>query len=167
MNKLTNTVLSATIAASMSAFAFVPAQAAQVYVPQQSAKTSSQAELVQFNDRNGNRMRQDGNWKRKNWKGNGKFERRGNNYYFNGYRGYDGPRRGYREYNGAWFPLAAFAAGALITGAIINQQAPRYNNSGGNAHVQWCYDRYRSYRAYDNTFQPYNGPRQQCYSPYN
>ncbi|MGV3652562.1 MAG: BA14K family protein, partial [Devosia sp.] len=27
-------------------------------------------------------------------------------------------------------------------------------------------DRYRSYRASDNTFQPYNGPRQQCVSPY-
>ncbi|PBC03276.1 BA14K family protein [Mesorhizobium sp. WSM3860] len=34
------------------------------------------------------------------------------------------------------------------------------------AHVQWCYDRYRSYRAWDNTFQPYNGPRRQCISPY-
>ena len=31
-----------------------------------------------------------------------------------------------------------------------------------SAHVQWCYNRYRSYRAWDNTFQPYNGPRQQC-----
>lgn len=36
----------------------------------------------------------------------------------------------------------------------------------GNAHVRWCYNRYRSYRAWDNTFQPYNGPRQQCFSPY-
>ncbi|TIX44290.1 MAG: BA14K family protein, partial [Mesorhizobium sp.] len=35
-----------------------------------------------------------------------------------------------------------------------------------SAHVQWCYNRYRSYRAWDNTFQPYYGPRQQCYSPY-
>jgi len=35
-----------------------------------------------------------------------------------------------------------------------------------SAHVQWCYDRYRSYRVRDNTFQPYNGPRQQCWSPY-
>lgn len=34
------------------------------------------------------------------------------------------------------------------------------------AHVRWCYNRYRSYRAWDNTFQPYNGPREQCYSPY-
>jgi hypothetical protein len=52
--------------------------------------------------------------------------------------------------------------------------APRYyaprrvyrSGSLSSAHVQWCYDRYRSYRAYDNTFQPYNGPRRQCWSPY-
>lgn len=37
---------------------------------------------------------------------------------------------------------------------------------GGNPHVHWCYNRYRSYRAYDNTFQPNYGPRRQCYSPY-
>lgn len=42
--------------------------------------------------------------------------------------------------------------------------APRY--ALPPAHVQWCYSRYRSYRAYDNTFQPYNGPRRQCRSPY-
>ncbi len=42
--------------------------------------------------------------------------------------------------------------------------APIYR--GGNPHVRWCYNRYRSYRAYDNTFQPNYGPRRQCYSPY-
>ncbi len=42
--------------------------------------------------------------------------------------------------------------------------APRYR--GGNPHVRWCFNRYRSYRAYDNTFQPNYGPRRQCYSPY-
>ncbi|MFC6486905.1 BA14K family protein [Nitratireductor sp. GCM10026969] len=42
--------------------------------------------------------------------------------------------------------------------------APAYRLS--RAHVGWCYDRYRSYRASDNTFQPYNGPRRQCVSPY-
>lgn len=35
-----------------------------------------------------------------------------------------------------------------------------------NSHVSWCYQRYRSYRAYDNSFQPYYGPRRQCRSPY-
>jgi len=42
----------------------------------------------------------------------------------------------------------------------------RYYRPAGNAHVRWCYNRYRSYRAWDNTFQPYYGPRRQCRSPY-
>ncbi|WP_246752887.1 BA14K family protein [Sinorhizobium sp. BG8] len=81
----------------------------------------------------------------------------------NGHRGYHHARPGYRRWNdGYWYPLAAFGAGALIGGAIAS--SPRVTT--GSAHVNWCANRYRSYRAYDNTFQPYNGPRQQCYSPY-
>ncbi|MCF6101489.1 BA14K family protein [Mesorhizobium muleiense] len=84
--------------------------------------------------------------------------------YYRGYRGYRYYRPGYRRYNDYWFPLAAFATGALITGAIINNQSRRIYR--GDAHVEWCYSRYRSYRAYDNTFKPYYGPRRQCISPY-
>jgi len=54
-------------------------------------------------------------------------------------------------------------------GGYYVQPAPRrYYRAQrlSSAHVQWCYDRYRSYRVRDNTFQPYNGPRQQCWSPY-
>lgn len=59
------------------------------------------------------------------------------------------------------------AIGGLVTGAIIGGALSNsYRGGGGNAHVQWCYNRYRSYRAYDNTYQPYNGPRRQCISPY-
>ncbi len=35
-----------------------------------------------------------------------------------------------------------------------------------SAHVAWCQRRYRSYRVWDNTFQPYHGPRRACISPY-
>lgn len=88
--------------------------------------------------------------------------------YYGGYRGYDGYRRGYRYHDGYWFPLAAFGAGALIGGAIASE--PRYYvrpSAGLNPrHYEWCANRYRSYRGYDNTFQPNNGPRQQCLSPY-
>jgi len=41
-----------------------------------------------------------------------------------------------------------------------------YRVGVGDAHVRWCYARYRSYRAWDNTFQPYYGPRRACISPY-
>lgn len=33
-------------------------------------------------------------------------------------------------------------------------------------HVAWCYDRFATYNAADNTYQPYGGPRRQCRSPY-
>lgn len=93
--------------------------------------------------------------------------RRGDGYYYKGYRGYRDYRPGYRRYGDFWFPAAAFIAGAVITGAINSQ--PRtviIEGSLSQAHYDWCYNRYRSYRASDNTYQPYNGPRRQCYSPY-
>ncbi len=90
-----------------------------------------------------------------------------------GDRRYYGDRRwrDHRRHNSnAGAIIGGLAAGAIIGGALA---APRYAPppqrryvGGGNSHVNWCYSRYRSYRAYDNTFQPYNGPRQQCYSPY-
>ncbi|MEQ8449207.1 MAG: BA14K family protein [Nitratireductor sp.] len=48
------------------------------------------------------------------------------------------------------------------------QPRRRYDRSYGlsGAHIQWCFDRYRSYRVRDNTFQPYHGRRRQCVSPY-
>ena len=83
-----------------------------------------------------------------------------------GYRGYPHYRNGYREYNGWWYPLAAFTTGAVIGNAINDGYYDDGSYGGGDTHTQWCYNRYRSYRAYDNTYQPYNGPRRQCYSPY-
>lgn len=96
-------------------------------------------------------------------------------------------RRGHRHWrhrHDNWVPPAAFALGAIIGGAIAASPPPYYYDRyytrpayrgpvyrgpvyGGSAHTSWCYNRYRSYRAWDNTFQPYNGPRQQCWSPYN
>lgn len=97
-----------------------------------------------------------------NWHGNRPGYRPG---YWNGYHGYNYARPGYRYYNGWWYPLAAFGIGAAVGSAIAQ---PSYGYAGGysSAHYQWCEDRYRSYRASDNTFQPNNGPRRQCNSPY-
>jgi len=33
-------------------------------------------------------------------------------------------------------------------------------------HVDWCGNRFKSYNPYDNTYRPYSGPREQCWSPY-
>lgn len=92
--------------------------------------------------------------------------------YYHGHRGYRHYRHGHRYHDGYWYPLAAFGAGALIGGAIAAQPryvepAPVYRPTGLNPrHYDWCHARYRSYDSYSNTFQPYHGPRQTCYSPY-
>ena len=70
-------------------------------------------------------------------------------------------KRRYRD-DDWWIPGAII--GGLIIGGILSQ--PRYYRSTGNAHVRWCDRRFRSYRAWDNTFQPYHGPRKPCRSPY-
>jgi hypothetical protein len=87
-------------------------------------------------------------------------------YYYNGHRGYYRARPGYRYYNGHWFPAAAFAAG-VATGAAIAGPPPAPPVARlAAAHVRWCHLRYQSYRAWDNSYQPYAGPRRQCWSPY-
>lgn len=91
-----------------------------------------------------------------------RFERRGNEVYYNGHRGSRERRAGYRQHNGFWFPAAAFIAGAIVGGAV-NQPGARPQN---NAHVRWCQDRWRSYRVSDDTYQPNNGPRRRCVSPH-
>jgi len=178
MRKFLSALCATALTASVAVTSALPANAAPVYRP--NAPAMEHSDVVKVQDW---RWKKNGNWNGNNWNGNNfrrgnwntgmgnrsNIRRAGvNNYgYYNGYRGYRYQRNGYRYYNGWWFPAGAFVAGAIIGGAIANNNN-YYNNGyrGGNAHVQWCYDRYRSYRASDNTFQPYNGPRQQCYSPY-
>ncbi|NZD64547.1 BA14K family protein [Rhizobium sp. WYCCWR 11290] len=98
------------------------------------------------------------------YRGDNRDLRRHRNGYYHGQRGYRDRRPGYRRHSdGYWYPLAAFGAAAIIGGAIANQPRANY---GGSRHVQWCADRYRSYRAYDNTYVPRAGMRAYCNSPY-
>lgn len=88
------------------------------------------------------------------------YWRRGHPYW-NGYRGYHRKRPGYRYYGGYWFPYRAFSFGIIIT--------PRHDGATfqlSERHYRWCEHRYRSYRRWDNSFQPYHGPRKPCVSPY-
>lgn len=42
---------------------------------------------------------------------------------------------------------------------------PRVTGPGAS-HTQWCQNRYRSYRQSDNSYQPVEGIRQSCNSPF-
>lgn len=150
------------VAFTVTLTGLVPAQAFQMPAPV-AAQTNTAAPVtdVQYQpwDRRAERRwdrRDDRRWDRRERR----FERNG---YYNGHRGYRERRSGYRYHNGYWFPLAAFATGAIIGGAI-NQGSPRVSSS--SAHVRWCEQRYRSYRASDNTYVPRAGVRAVCNSPY-
>ena len=86
--------------------------------------------------------------------------------YYNGHRGYRYYRPGWRPYNGWYFPPAAFSTGVIVGGAIARPPVVAMRPAG-SAHLRWCYDRYRSYRACDyNTYKPTSCPRRQCISPF-
>lgn len=164
MRKTLSSLCATALAASLLALPAVPAGAAAIYAPQTSPATAGSNFIdVQYRilkDEGMARQRHSGDdWGRRaaprrdfNRRG---FHQRGGSYYYNGHRGYRHHRPGYRQYNGWWFPPAAFIAGAIIGGAMNNSQ-------GLTAHERRCYARYKSYRASDNTYQPYNGPRRQC-----
>ena len=152
MKELASILSASALAIAVAVTGVVPSTAGPQFVP--SAATAS-SDVVQIQDSY--------KWRKKNYRKGGDFRRDGNYAWYNGKRGYRYKRSGYRYYNGYWFPAGAFIVGAVVGSAIANNNRVY---AGGSAHVEWCYNRYRSYRASDNTFQPYNGPRQQCYSPY-
>lgn len=161
MNKIVSGILATSLSVSFAAAA-MPANAAQIFVPQAPEASSN---ILNIEARNGDLQWKYRHGDRRNFNRNRTFARNsGNSVYWNGHRGYREYHRGYRRHGDNWFPLAAFATGSLITGAIINNENNRVYE--GNAHVQWCYDHYRSYRSSDNTFQPNYGPRRECRSPY-
>ncbi|HVK89972.1 MAG TPA: BA14K family protein [Mycoplana sp.] len=165
MKKIVRAFMAATLTAATLATGLLPAAEAFA-IPRAGATAPSDIENVDYYVRRGYR---DGP---RYYNGGGRYYSGGDRYYrgrgyYRGYRGYPYYREGYRRYDdGYWYPLAAFTAGAIIGGAIASPP-PRYANGGVNPrHFEWCAARYRSYRAFDNSFQPYSGPRQQCMSPY-
>ncbi|NGO52358.1 BA14K family protein [Allomesorhizobium camelthorni] len=183
MRKLLSGLCATTLAASFAIASAVPVNAVPLIVPQAPV---AQSDIIKVQSRGREVMEE--RWLRRQFRGNRRefrrefrgdrrefrrdrrdFRRsirrdRDDRYgWYRGHRGYRSYRPGYRRHGDFWFPAAAFITGAIIGGALSSPPRRVY---GGNAHVQWCYDRYRSYRAWDNTFQPYNGPRRQCYSPY-
>jgi hypothetical protein len=149
MRKIISTLCATVLAASVGVVGAVPATATPVNVLQMQPVNAS--DVVQID----NQWRKKGHGDRSSHRG---FHRHNDQTWYNGHKGYKHQRPGYRSYNGWWFPEGAFIAGAIITDAM--------DQDDGSAHVRWCHNRYRSYRAWDNSWQPYKGPRRQCISPY-
>lgn len=166
MRKILPGLLATTLAATFVVSSALPLNAAPVSVAKPLG-VQSDVQNVQYGPewrrmhRDHERRRLD---RRLDRQANAGFERRGRTYFLNGREGSRFRREGYRRYNGWWFPAAAFTTGAIVGGATAN--ANRRLAANDSAHVQWCYNRFRSYRSSDNTFQPTSGPRRECISLY-
>lgn len=75
-------------------------------------------------------------------------------------------RPGYVYHNGQWLSPRSMRAGVIVDYPIPRRHVANYQGDLNPKHYSWCAERYRSYHWHSNTFQPYHGPRQQCYSPY-
>lgn len=135
------------LTASVCLSAIIPVSAAQIMPQKPVLQVTDNAQVIQVRD------------------GRRGFYRKNNRGYYNGHRGYRHHRPGYRRHNGYWFPPAAFALGAIIGGAMNNNSNVRPGYTSPQ-HIRWCHNHYRSYREYDNSYQPYHGPRAVCRSPY-
>ncbi|GEC30494.1 hypothetical protein EFR01_06650 [Sinorhizobium fredii] len=80
------------------------------------------------------------------------------------------PSYGASRYQGQR-PDIGVGPGATVGGPLPGTVGPRIRPRREirldlNAHLRWCLERYGSYRPDDNSYQPFNGRRRQCNSPY-
>lgn len=96
----------------------------------------------------------------------------------NGFKGYRHYRRGYHKYkDNWWYPEAAFVTFSHLNTKdvplkIVSDTKRAHFISSFEKKEPWmlkehiasCRARYRSYNKNDNSFQPFHGPRKQCFS---
>lgn len=93
---------------------------------------------------------------------------------WNGFKGYRHYRNGYRKHtDGWWYPEVAFQpnAKAGVTNESVQAIPPKQKDSEEKpwqikSHVDYCLAKYKTYSASDNTYQPFEGARKACVSPY-
>lgn len=119
-----------------------------------SALTTHQLELVQTIDyhRRSDRRYYD------------RYDRR---YHGNRYRS---PRGAYRHrYTDGYYyanPWWALGLGAILAEPVRPHRVRPIAPARSQAHVAWCFDRYRSYNQRSDTFTGYDGVVRPCRSPY-
>lgn len=83
-------------------------------------------------------------------------------------RDYGDYRRHHRRHwdDDYWGVYPGFYLGLGVPSYRYYNEPRRVYRRSTSAHVEWCYDRWKSYRQWDNTYQPKHGKRRQCISPY-
>lgn len=83
-----------------------------------------------------------------------------------------GQRHGHRRNDNLVPLIGGLAAGAIILGIEADRARERERRRereiyyDDDDHIAWCLDRYRSYDIRSDSYQPFEGPRRRCISPY-
>ena len=56
--------------------------------------------------------------------------------------------------------------GIIVGSALANAAKQKQATSATQAHYDWCFANYKTYRISDNSFMSYSGMRKPCNSPY-
>lgn len=83
------------------------------------------------------------------------------------YRSYDPATNSYRAFSGEMRSCTSPYSEQAGSGEAVTQTAATASPSAveSQAAASWCAARYQSYRAEDNSYQPFDGPRRQCQPP--
>jgi hypothetical protein len=93
----------------------------------------------------------------------------GGHYAYGGYYGY---RRHHYPYGGYYYGTPWMTFPFMFGGGFADRYYDDYDdyydygNNHGSAHVEWCLNRYRSYRPRTDTWTSYSGRVRRCISPY-
>ncbi len=76
------------------------------------------------------------------------------------------PRSGYRHQYGGYHYASPWWLGAPSFGLSVIVPQPQYSGHTHSAHVDWCFNRFRSYNAATDRYLGYDGLYHRCNSPY-
>jgi hypothetical protein len=80
------------------------------------------------------------------------------------YRSYDAQTNSYRAFTGE-VRTCTSPFDSMVPTASVSQPGTNQTEAPDSVAVSWCAARYQSYRAQDNTYQPFEGPRKTCDGP--
>lgn len=93
---------------------------------------------------------------------------------WNGFKGYRHHRSGYKKHtDGWWYPEAAFQPGVSADNSNAKPKKTTRKQQKDDekpwlikSHIDYCAAKYKSYKSFDNSYQPLEGSRKQCLSRY-
>lgn len=169
-SKLLSNVLAGALALGMVAGVAVPAGAGPAgYVGAPAAAPSS--DVIRVGQWESGNFREGGVYRGNDYKRQKYLWKYGNQRRVRNHDNWDNDykyRRHHRRHwnDDYWGVAPGFYLGLGVPSYRYYNEPHRVYRRTSSAHVDWCERRWKSYHAWDNTYQPKHGKRRQCISPF-